>query len=150
VLEASDYLGGISRTHRWNGNRLDIGGHRFFTKSQVVQKLWSEMMDEPMLKVPRLSRIFYHGKFFQYPLQVGNTLSNLGLYESFMMVGSYVRMRLNPEKPEDSFQSWVCATVSATAFTARFSKPTPRKSGAFHAPKSAPIGPRSASMVSAS
>ncbi|MBJ7260205.1 MAG: FAD-dependent oxidoreductase, partial [Chthoniobacterales bacterium] len=107
VLEASDYVGGISRTHRWNGNRLDIGGHRFFTKSEIVKKLWSEMMDEPMLKVPRLSRIFYRGKFFQYPLQVGNTLSNLGLYESFMMVGSYVRARLKPELPEDSFQTWV-------------------------------------------
>jgi len=107
VLEASDYIGGISRTHRWDGNRLDIGGHRFFTKSDKVKKLWSEMMDEPMLKVPRLSRIFYGGKFFQYPLQVGNTLSNLGLYESFMMVGSYVRFQLKPERPEDSLEQWV-------------------------------------------
>ena len=107
VLEASEYIGGISRTHRWNGNRLDIGGHRFFTKSEDVKRLWSEMMDEPMLKVPRLSRIFYNGKFFQYPLQVGNTLSNLGLLESFMMVGSYVRSQLKPERPEESFEQWV-------------------------------------------
>ena len=107
VLEASDYLGGISRTHRWKGNRLDIGGHRFFTKSEEVKKLWADMMDEPMLKVPRLSRIHYHGKFFQYPLQIANTLTNLGIYESFMMVASYVRMKLRPELPEDSFERWV-------------------------------------------
>ena len=107
VLEASEYLGGISRTHRWKGNRLDIGGHRFFTKSEIVKKLWAEMMDEPMLKVPRLSRIHYHGRFFQYPLQIANTVSNLGLYESFMMVGSYLRAKLNPELPEDSFEQWV-------------------------------------------
>jgi protoporphyrinogen oxidase len=107
VLEGSHYIGGISRTHRWEGNRLDIGGHRFFTKSAEVQRLWSLMMDEPMLKVPRLSRIHHGGKFFQYPLQVGNTLANLGLRESFLMVASYLRARLRPELPEDSFEQWV-------------------------------------------
>lgn len=107
VLEASPYLGGISRTHVWNGNRLDIGGHRFFTQSEDVQRLWAEMMDEPMLKVPRASRIFYNGKFFQYPLQIRNTLTNLGLVESFLMVCSYVRAQLQPEKSEESFAQWV-------------------------------------------
>jgi protoporphyrinogen oxidase len=107
VLEASPYIGGISRTHIWNGNRLDIGGHRFFTKSEDVKRLWAEMMDEPMLQVPRLSRIYYHGKFFQYPLQISNTVSNLGLFQSFMMVASYVRARLKPDLPEDSFEQWV-------------------------------------------
>ena len=107
VLEASPYIGGISRTHIWNGNRLDIGGHRFFTKSEDVKRLWAEMMDEPMLQVPRLSRIYYHGKFFQYPLQIGNTVSNLGLFQSFMMVASYARARLKPDLPEHSFEQWV-------------------------------------------
>jgi protoporphyrinogen oxidase len=107
VLEASPYIGGISRTHLWGGNRIDIGGHRFFTKSGDVQRLWAEMMDEPMLKVPRLSRIFYGGKFFQYPLQIPNTVGNLGLFESFLMFGSYVKARLKPFLPEDSFESWV-------------------------------------------
>jgi protoporphyrinogen oxidase len=107
VLEASPYLGGISRTHVWNGNRLDIGGHRFFTQNEDVQRLWAEMMDEPMLKVPRASRIFYNGKFFQYPLQIRNTLGNLGLVESFLMVCSYARAQLQPEQPEESFAQWV-------------------------------------------
>lgn len=107
VLEASDYIGGISRTHRWDGNRLDIGGHRFFTKSAEVKRLWAAMMDEPMLQVPRLSRIYHGGKFFQYPLQVGNTLANLGLRESLLMVASYLRARVRPEVPEDSFEQWV-------------------------------------------
>jgi protoporphyrinogen oxidase len=107
VLEASPHIGGISRTHLWGANRIDIGGHRFFTKSADVQRLWAEMMDEPMLKVPRLSRIFYRNNFYQYPLQIPNTVGNLGLLESFLMFASYVRMRLQPELPEDSFQSWV-------------------------------------------
>lgn len=107
VLEGSEYIGGISRTHRWQGNRLDIGGHRFFTKSGEVKRLWAAMLDEPMLKVPRLSRIYHGGKFFQYPLQVGNTLANLGLCESFLMVASYLRARMRPELPEESFEQWV-------------------------------------------
>jgi protoporphyrinogen oxidase len=107
VLEASDYMGGISRTHRWEGNRLDIGGHRFFTKSAEVKRLWAAMMDEPMLKVPRLSRIYHGGKFFRYPLQIGNTLANLGLWESFLMVASYLRAKVRPELPEETFEQWV-------------------------------------------
>ena len=107
VLEASRYIGGISRTHLWDGNRLDIGGHRFFTKSHEVKRLWAAMLDEPMLKVNRLSRIFYGGRFFQYPLQVGNTLANLGIYESSMMVASYLRARANPTLPEETFEQWV-------------------------------------------
>jgi protoporphyrinogen oxidase len=107
VLEASPHIGGISRTHRWGDNRIDIGGHRFITKSEDVQRLWAEMMDEPMLKVPRLSRIFYGNKFYQYPLQILNTVGNLGLVESFLMFASYVKARLKPFLPEDSFESWV-------------------------------------------
>ncbi len=107
VLEASRYLGGIARTHVWEGNRLDIGGHRFFTKSEEVKQLWVEMMDEPMLKVPRLSRIFYGQKFYPYPLKIGATLKNLGLWESFRMLGSYLAARWRPVLPEDSFEDWV-------------------------------------------
>lgn len=107
VLEASPHIGGISRTHCWGDNRIDIGGHRFFTKSEDVQRLWAEMMDEPMLKVPRLSRIFYGNKFYQYPLQILNTVGNLGLVESFLVLASYVKACLKPFLPEDSFENWV-------------------------------------------
>ena len=107
VMEASPHFGGIARTHQWNGNRIDIGGHRFFTKSADVQKLWAEMSDEPMLKVPRLSRIYYRGKFFHYPLQIADTVANLGPVESFLMVASYLRAKISPEQPEESFEQWV-------------------------------------------
>jgi protoporphyrinogen oxidase len=107
VLEGSGHLGGISRTHRWKGNRIDIGGHRFFTRSETVLRFWSDMMNEPMIKVPRLSRIYYGGKFFDYPLQIGNTISNLGFTESFMILASYLRARISPERPEESFEQWV-------------------------------------------
>ena len=107
VVEASPWIGGIARTHVWGGNRIDIGGHRFFTKSEDVKRLWSEMMDEPMLEVPRLSRIFYRGRFYQYPLQIRDTLRNLGIFESLRMALSYAWARLFPARPEESFENWV-------------------------------------------
>lgn len=107
VLEASPWIGGIARTHVWGGNRIDIGGHRFFTKSDDVKRLWADMMDEPMLEVPRLSRIFYRGRFYHYPLQIFDTLRNLGIVESLQMALSYLWARLFPRRPEDSFEDWV-------------------------------------------
>lgn len=107
IFEMSHYVGGISRTHVWNGNRIDIGGHRFFTKNEDVKKFWDEMLDEPMIKVNRLSRIYYQGRFFHYPLQIINTIVNLGIIESALMVASYVRAQFKKELPEDSFEQWV-------------------------------------------
>jgi protoporphyrinogen oxidase len=107
VLEASQWIGGIARTHVWGGNRIDIGGHRFFTKSDDVQRLWADMMDEPMLQVPRLSRIFYRGRFYRYPLQILDTVRNLGVVESLSMFVSYLWARMFPRRPEDSFEDWV-------------------------------------------
>jgi len=107
VLEASPWIGGIARTHVWGGNRIDIGGHRFFTKSEDVKGLWAAMMDEPMLKVPRLSRIFYRGRFYHYPLRILDTVRNLGIVESGLMFLSYLWARCFPSLPEESFESWV-------------------------------------------
>jgi protoporphyrinogen oxidase len=107
VLEASPFIGGISRTHLWNGNRIDIGGNRFYTKSEDVKRLWAEMMDEPMMQVPRLSRIYFDRKFYQYPLQIQNTVANLGILESFLAFCSYVKALLMPVRPENSFEDWV-------------------------------------------
>ena len=83
VLEATDVVGGISRTVERDGWRFDIGGHRFFTKVQPVEELWHEILDEEdFLLTPRMSRIFYDGKYFDYPLKAINALRNLGLIEA--------------------------------------------------------------------
>ena len=120
VLEGSPHLGGISRTHLWNGNRIDIGGHRFYTKNQTVKRLWEDMMEEPMLRVPRLSRIFYKNRFYRYPLRFLDTLGNLGPWESFRMLLSYFKARLSPINPEDSFQDWVINRFGERLFRAFF------------------------------
>ena len=65
VIEAGDKVGGISRTESHNGYRFDIGGHRFFTKVPEVNAMWQEVLEDDFITVPRLSRIFYRGKFFE-------------------------------------------------------------------------------------
>src|SRR5439155_12178826 len=90
VLEADSVVGGISRTVERAGWRFDIGGHRFFTKVQAVKDLWSEILsDEEFVVRPRLSRIYYNGRFFDYPLRAGNALRGLGVVEASRCVASY-------------------------------------------------------------
>src|SRR5213595_822161 len=77
ILEADSVVGGISRTVERDGWRFDIGGHRFFTKVRDVERLWHEILpDGDFLTRPRMSRIYYQGKFFDYPLKASNALRN--------------------------------------------------------------------------
>jgi protoporphyrinogen oxidase len=107
VLEKGDKVGGIARTETYKGYRFDIGGHRFYTKVEVVQKLWLEVLGNDFIKVPRLSRIYYGGKFFNYPLSVFNTLLNLGIIESALILLSYFKIKVQPLTEETTFEQWV-------------------------------------------
>src|SRR5579864_7312930 len=90
ILEADSVVGGISRTVERDGWRFDIGGHRFFTKVQPVEDLWHEILpDEDFLLRPRMSRIYYNGKYFDYPLRAMNALRGLGVTEAALCVLSY-------------------------------------------------------------
>jgi protoporphyrinogen oxidase len=107
VVEADSVVGGISRTVEYRGFRFDIGGHRFYTKVPIIAQLWREILADDFLVRARLSRIYYDGKFFDYPLKVRNVLSNLGLWEATRCVISYVYARVFPSRPETSLESWV-------------------------------------------
>jgi protoporphyrinogen oxidase len=108
VLEKDPtYVGGIARTVQYKGFRFDIGGHRFFSKSDEIERLWDELCAEDLLRRPRLSRIYYRGTFFDYPLKAGNALRGLGVFESMACVASYLRYRARPIRPELSFEDWV-------------------------------------------
>jgi protoporphyrinogen oxidase len=107
VLEKDDVVGGLSRTVSYNGYHFDIGGHRFFTKVKAVEDLWREVLGKNFLRRSRLSRIYYDGKFFNYPLRPLNALMGLGLLNSIFILMSYVYAQLHPEKPEDSFEQWI-------------------------------------------
>ncbi len=108
VLESDPNLvGGISRTDQYKGYRFDIGGHRFFSKSDEVNRIWQEILGDQFITRSRLSRIYYNRKFFHYPLKPANALLNLGPIRSAMVLGSYVKARLKPIQPEKSFEDWV-------------------------------------------
>jgi protoporphyrinogen oxidase len=107
VFEASPSVGGIARTEVYRGYRFDLGGHRFFTQVPEVQQLWEEALGDEFLHVRRLSRIYYQGRFYDYPLSLPNVLGNLGVLESGRIALSYAWARFAPLKPEDSFEAWV-------------------------------------------
>ena len=107
VLEKNSLVGGLARTESYKGFSFDMGGHRFFSKSVTVQRLWHEILTHDFLHRPRLSRIYYKKRFFQYPLKPLNALLGLGLVETIRILFSYVRWHLFPYRHEKNFEQWV-------------------------------------------
>ena len=75
VFEADDTVGGIARTVEHNGFRFDLGGHRFFTKLKPIEDLWHSMLGPELLTRPRLSHIYYNGRYLTYPLRSADIVS---------------------------------------------------------------------------
>jgi len=108
VLEKDPrFVGGLARTVERDGYRFDIGGHRFFSKSQEIEDLWTEMMGEQLRSCARISRIYYRQKYFDYPLKPVNALRNLGPIESMRCLLSYAWARMHPVKNPRSLEDWV-------------------------------------------
>ncbi len=135
ILEASPYIGGISRTAVVDGNRMDIGGHRFFSKNAEVNELWQELMplqgkpsyddkklgvekplaeggpdpettDRVMLLRNRISRIFFLRKFFDYPISLKpETFKNMGFKNTMRSGFGYIGSAIH-KKPEDSLENF--------------------------------------------
>ena len=107
VIEKDDhYVGGISRTVEHNGFRFDIGGHRFFSKSKEVVDLWNEILPDDFIQRPRMSRIYYEGKFYSYPLRAFEALWNLGIVRSTLCMVSFAKAKAFPNKRVKSFEDW--------------------------------------------
>jgi protoporphyrinogen oxidase len=110
VFEAAGVVGGISQTAERDGWRFDIGGHRFFTKVPQVEALWHEILpEEDFLLRPRMSRIYYRGKLYDYPLRAMNALRNLGVAQAGLAVGSYAWARIRPPKDQTNYEGWLVA-----------------------------------------
>ena len=135
ILEASESIGGISRTVKYNGNRMDIGGHRFFSKDKQVTKWWENIMplqgkpayddkclcrtkniakqgpdpekeDRVMLLRQRVSRIFYNKKFFDYPISMKmQTIKNMGFFTTIFAGFSYLKSCI-VKKNESSLENF--------------------------------------------
>jgi protoporphyrinogen oxidase len=107
LLEAGEIVGGIARTETYKGFRFDIGGHRFFTKCPEIQETWEEVLGSDFITRPRRSRIYYRGRYYDYPLKIFNALRNIGPYEATRIVLSYLKWQLKPYPREESFEEWV-------------------------------------------
>ena len=107
VYEKADKVGGIARTETHKDYLFDIGGHRFFTKIDIINKLWVEILGKDFLKVSRISRIYYRARFFKYPIEIVDTVRNLGLKEIFLIGISYINSRVRPYPEEVTFEQWV-------------------------------------------
>ncbi|MDO8736625.1 MAG: NAD(P)/FAD-dependent oxidoreductase [Thermoleophilia bacterium] len=110
VLEMSSQVGGISRTIERDGFRFDIGGHRFFTKDEEIDQFFKDILGDEAIWVNRSSKIFYLGKYFDYPLKPANALMGMGIITTAKCLGDYgyVKVRNIFKKPEIiSLQDWV-------------------------------------------
>jgi protoporphyrinogen oxidase len=129
VLETSEYMGGISKTVEYKGNRLDIGGHRFFSKSDRIMEWWLQMIplqqpdqedlsgrksaateaagDPVMLRRKRRSRIYYTGRFFSYPINLSaDTLLKLGVFRTATIIMSYLKSVISPIRDEHNLEEF--------------------------------------------
>ena len=120
ILEQDSQVGGISRTVDYKGYLFDIGGHRFFTKSDEVRRIWREVLGPEFLTRPRLSRIYYKNRYFYYPLRPLNALTNLGPWEASRVIFSYFAAQLRPSREVITFEDWVSKNFGKRLFQVFF------------------------------
>jgi protoporphyrinogen oxidase len=120
VCEQGARVGGLARTESYRGYRFDIGGHRFLSRVPEIQQQWEDTLGRDFLKVQRLSRIFYRGRFFDYPIDLANVVRNLGPWESLRIVASYVRERARRSRREDTLEAWVTSRFGERLYRAFF------------------------------
>jgi protoporphyrinogen oxidase len=107
VLESETQVGGISKTIQYQGYYFDLGGHRFFTKFDDVNHFWNQILGKNFVKTPRLSRIYYRNRFFNYPLTPLNAFFGVGPIDTMAIVLSYLKSKLFPYPVEETFEQWV-------------------------------------------
>ncbi|HWQ23047.1 MAG TPA: NAD(P)/FAD-dependent oxidoreductase [Gaiellaceae bacterium] len=107
VFEADAVVGGLAKTVEFGGYRFDLGGHRFFTKLAPIERLWRSMLGEDFLTRPRLSRIYYQGRYLRYPLVARDVVGRLGLLESTLCALSYFWTKIKRPPEPVTFEDWV-------------------------------------------
>lgn len=150
ILEATGFIGGISRTEQFKENRIDIGGHRFFSKNQEIMDMWQEILpvqsapakddlilnpeksysttqnadpekqDDVFLIRNRVSRIYYKGKFFDYPISLKpQTFINMGFTDTMKSGINYLKASFN-KLPEDSLENFYINRFGRTLYESFF------------------------------
>ena len=148
MLEADTVVGGISRTAVRDGWRFDIGGHRFFTKVKPVNDLWFEILgQDEFLRRPRMSRIYYRGKLYDYPIKPANALKNLGPVEAVLCGFSYLCARVRPPKDQSTLEGYIVANYGWRLYNHFFKTYNEKVWGVPGVGDRRPTGARSASRA---
>lgn len=118
IFEASENIGGLSRSFELWGQRVDLGPHRFFSSDRIVNDFWNEVVAGDFTMVNRLTRIYFRNKFFFYPLQPMNAFMNLGPLDVARCIGSYLFAKAFGKKSEDckTFEDWVSSRFGQRLF----------------------------------
>ncbi len=107
LYEKENQAGGLAKTIVRNGYRFDIGGHRFYTKIPQVKTLYQTLLGNDMLVRKRMSRIYYQGKYYSYPLELHNVITNIGFQKTASILISYVQRQFHRYRKETNFAEWV-------------------------------------------
>jgi predicted dehydrogenase/protoporphyrinogen oxidase len=120
VFEGDGTVGGIAKTIEFNGYRFDLGGHRFFTKLKPVQRLWQELLGDDFVTRPRLSRIFYSGQYFAYPITAKDVVGRLGIFEAIRCALSYLFAMPRRKGDAETLEEWVTQRFGRRLYDAFF------------------------------
>lgn len=107
LYEAASEVGGLARSLKLWGQTVDLGPHRFFTRDAQVAGFWHEILGDQARRVRRVTRIYYRGRYFHYPLQLADVLANLGPWECLACLGSFARERMWPSADPSSLEGWL-------------------------------------------
>lgn len=121
VVEKAPVVGGLTRTVVKNGFRFDLGGHRFYTQKRAVFDFVAGLLGDDLLRVPRLSRIHFRGRFVDYPIRPLNALLNVGPVTSLKIAWDLlgVALRRKARAPR-SLQDWMESNYGRTLFETYF------------------------------
>lgn len=123
VIEAADGVGGLARTFNHNGFNFDLGGHRFFSKSAMVNRFIEDLMGDEMIEVERKSSIYYDGKFYDYPLRISNVLKNLGAFSSARVLADFALTKVKRtirKRSTETVEDWMIDQFGETLYNLFF------------------------------
>ncbi|RME43219.1 MAG: FAD-dependent oxidoreductase, partial [Deltaproteobacteria bacterium] len=121
LFEKNAEVGGMARTIRHGPYRFDLGGHRFYTKNRAVRAFLDELFPDDLLTVARSSKIFFQGRYFDYPLKPMNAFFGMGPWTSVEILFDYLRQKLRPRPPRSrNFEEWVVHAFGRKMFECYF------------------------------
>ena len=111
VLERNDYVGGLCRTVEYKGYKFDLGGHRWFTKNEDLNNWFRRLMGDEIVMVDRISRIYYGGKYFFYPVRFSDILKKTGpftiLHAGFAFMWAMLAQSVSNKPPANMKEAYV-------------------------------------------